>query len=173
MQSRVVLAGCIFLCMFVALPARATAADVDGDALDDVAEDANGNGVWDNGETNPLDADTDGGGEADGSEVRAHRNPLRHDDDFTFDRDGDGLTNSQEAALGTDPDKKDTDGDGLSDSRDALPLTPLTGQDRDHDGLPDSWEIANGQSPRNVNDASGDPDKDGRTTAEEFVDGTN
>ncbi|TSC79345.1 MAG: peptidase C1A papain [Candidatus Peregrinibacteria bacterium Gr01-1014_25] len=172
MRRTTALAGFALL-LFLAPTTSRAGADVDGDGLDDAAEDANSNGIWDVGETNALDADTDGGGEADGSEIRAGRNPLRHDDDFTFDRDGDGLTNAQESALGTNPDSKDTDGDGIADHRDAMPTVPLVGQDADQDGLPDSWEVAHGQSPRNVADASGDPDGDGRTTAQEFVGNTN
>lgn len=150
----------------------ADALDIDGDGLTDAQEDANGNGIWDLGETNRLDADTDGGGEADGSEVAAGRDPLRHDDDFTFDRDGDGLTNGQEAALGTNPDNKDTDGDGIPDDRDPLPLVAAQGTDADHDGLPDDWELQHGLSPRNANDASEDADGDGATTLQEYARGT-
>lgn len=143
--------------------------DIDGDGIPDAQEDANGNRIWDNDETNPLDADTDGGGEADGSETGAGRNPLRHDDDFTFDRDGDGLTNGQEATLGSNPDLRDTDGDSIPDDRDPLPLIAADGGDADRDGLPDSWELQHGLSPRNDNDAAADDDGDGVSNLQEYA----
>ena len=93
--------------------------DLDGDGLFDWQEDVNGNNKVDEGETNFLDADTDGGGEADGSELKAGRNPLEKTDDITYDYDGDGLTNGQEILIGTHPQQPDTDGDGVKDGEDA------------------------------------------------------
>jgi hypothetical protein len=48
--------------------------------------------------------------------------------------------------------------------------------DTDGDGLPDSWERDNGLDHRSVtgdNGASGDPDSDGMTNAQEYLSGTN
>ena len=146
--------------------------DIDGDGIPGAEEDTDGDGVWDDGETNPLDADTDGGGEADGSEKAAGRDPLRHDDDYTFDRDGDGLTNGEEAVLGSNPDLRDTDSDGIPDHRDPLPTVAADGTDADRDGLPDTWEVQHGLSPRDATDASDDPDNDGISTLQEYAQGT-
>lgn len=139
-MRRVILAiGC---CMQLILsPLAAVAAgDTDGDGLPDTVEDRNGNGVIDTGETDPLNADTDGGGEADGSEVRAGRNPLDSSDDYTSDTDGDGLTNAQEAQMGTNKRDKDTDHDGLNDKEDPFPLDALYKTDTNKNGIPDEWE---------------------------------
>ena len=78
--------------------------------------------------TNPLLADSDGGGVSDGAEDpnrngRADAGELdptaAGDDAAPSDRDGDGLTDAQEAALGTDPDDADSDDDGLADGAEA------------------------------------------------------
>lgn len=114
--------------------------DLDGDGLFDWQEDVNGNNKVDEGETNFLDADTDGGGEADGSELKAGRNPLEKTDDITYDYDGDGLTNGQEILIGTHPQQPDTDGDGVKDGEDAFPLDQRYTTDSDRDGLPDEYE---------------------------------
>jgi hypothetical protein len=54
------------------------------------------------------------------------------------------------------------------------PLAPVTDGtiDTDSDGLPDTWELRFGLDPLLAIDAHADPDGDGRTTAQEFVDGT-
>jgi hypothetical protein len=44
--------------------------------------------------------------------------------------------------------------------------------DADHDGLPDAWETRFGLDPTNPNDATADPDGDGKTNLQEFVAGT-
>ena len=162
---------CSILVVFLFAPvARAQdASDIDGDGILTVDEDANGNGMVDPGETDPLNADSDGGGESDGSEIRAGRNPLDQTDDMTFDRDGDGLTNGMEILLGTDPTKEDTDGDGLKDGVDPFPLEVAFRNDRDRDKVPDEWEQQHQLSTISRNDATEDPDNDGLTNAEEFM----
>ncbi len=45
-------------------------------------------------------------------------------------------------------------------------------RDSDGDGMPDDWETTFGLNP-NANDASADPDGDGRTNLQEYQDGTN
>ena len=102
-------------------------ADVDGDGLNDGAEQAAG--------TNPFVADTDGDGLTDWQEVHLTRtNPLLADSngngtsDADEDSDGDGLSNLVEITVhGTDPLKADTDGDGLSDGYElAYPVSYFT-----------------------------------------------
>ena len=147
--------------------------DLDGDALVDTVEDANGNGVVDAGETDPMNADTDRGGEADGSEIHGGRDPLKKEDDFTYDQDGDGLTNGKELGLGTDPKKIDNDGDGYIDNADPFPLEKAYAQDANKNGLPDEWEKKNNLPSKEkeaavVDPAKTDTDKDGLSDAEEF-----
>lgn len=114
--------------------------DTDGDALLDDVEDANHNGIVDAGETDPMNADTDGGGEADGSEVHGGRDPFVKEDDLTYDRDNDGLENGRETLLGTDPRNPDTDDDGVRDGDDPFPLERAYKADANKNGLPDEWE---------------------------------
>ncbi|MCP5545908.1 MAG: sulfatase-like hydrolase/transferase [Akkermansiaceae bacterium] len=56
--------------------------DVDGDGLDDNAEDPNRNGLVDPGETDPANENTDGDRTPDGAEARTGTNPLDPSDDF-------------------------------------------------------------------------------------------
>lgn len=164
--------------------------DSDGDGLPDIQEDKNGNGRVDTGETDPFNADTDGGGEADGSELKAGRDPLNPRDDFTFDADDDGWVNGIELINGTDPYNQDTDEDGVTDSKDPFPLDPRYSMDANGNGLPDEWEIETGLTETTSSSASSgsanssgssssspsmddDPDGDGLTNAEEFAKGTN
>lgn len=79
--------------------------DVDGDGLPDAVEDANGNGVVDPGETDPLNPDTDGDGVPDGIE----------------DRNRNGRVDEGE----TSPLNADSDGDGVPDGADVSPLPPV------------------------------------------------
>ena len=95
--------------------------------------------------TNPLVADTDGGGINDGAEDlnrngrfdQGEGDPLDLNDD---DTDGDGLSNREEADLGTDPNLEDTDGDGYFDGEEvSIGSNPLD-LDSDDDGLLDAEE---------------------------------
>jgi MYXO-CTERM domain-containing protein len=135
--------------------------DPDGDGLGDDEEDLNGNGVVDEGETDPNEADTDGDGLDDGLERRAERptDPTR------ADTDGDGLPDGIEDTNAngrtdegeTDPTLADTDGDrlvdgaedldadGIHDATETDPLNP----DTDGDG------VADGEDP---NPLSGEPE---------------
>jgi len=132
--------------------------DTDGDSCKDGAEDKNGNGVVDPGETNPKlgtdcgagsfpDTDADGvpdhledvnrNGVQDGNETN-HRNA---------DTDGDGLRDGQEdknrngiADSGeTDPRTKDTDCDGLLDGANQ---GAFKGEDLNANGLRDPGETS-------------------------------
>lgn len=147
--------------------------DPDGDGLTNSQEDANANGVLDAGETDPMRADTDAGGEADGSEVRAGRNPRNASDDFTADPDGDGLSNGREAALGTDPAKADTDGDGVNDAQDPFPTEKAFKEDADRDGIADEWERQHALNAAAQDDGDADNDGDGLRNREEFIFNTN
>jgi len=149
-----------------------TPGDTDGDGLTDTKEDANGDGLVNAGETDPLNADSDRGGEADGAEVEAGRNPLEITDDITYDQDVDGLTNGAEGRLGTDPKQPDTDRDGILDGRDPFPLDPQLKKDTDRDGMPDEWEEKHALQPADSSDAQLDADQDGLQNLQEFVEGT-
>lgn len=146
--------------------------DEDGDGLLNTEEDRNGDGIVNSGETDPYDADTDGGGEADGSEIQAGRNPLDRTDDITYDLDGDGLTNGQEDKLGTDRSLQDSDGDGINDQDDPFPLQKEYKQDTDGDGLPDEYELDQKLERDKRSDAQQDQDGDGLTNLQEFLYGT-
>lgn len=168
---RIALAALITL-VLTGTTALASAIDSDGDGLLDSEEDINRNGIIDEGETSALDADTDGGGEADGAEVQAGRDPLDRRDDFTYDFDLDGLTNGEEALLGTNPENPDTDGDGVSEGKDPFPLDERYRSDLDRDGLPDEFEIKIGLSSDKRSDGTEDADGDGLSNLDEFIEGT-
>jgi len=159
-----------------------TDADSDDDGLDDGAEDANHNGRVDNtlgatgtvgeGESDPLNPDTDGdtlsdgdevneygtspvdtdtddGSVEDGAEVSRGTDPLDAEDDVDdLDTDGDGLLDSEEATVGTDPNDPDSDQDGLLDgdevhNQHTNPLEP----DTDGGGMTDGDEVLRGTDP--------------------------
>lgn len=148
--------------------------DTDGDGIPDMEEDANGNGIVDLGETDPYRADTDGGGESDGTEIKAKRNPLDPTDDLTYDSDGDGWVNGIEILNNTDPNNPDTDGDGINDPDDAFPLDSKYSTDANANQLPDEWEVKTGLENEQVAAmTTDDPDQDSLTNAEELARGTN
>jgi cysteine-rich repeat protein len=104
-----------------------TRADTDNGGLGDGAEDINGNGRVDTGETDPNDD---------------------RDDIFARDSDGDGLTDGYELAFGSDPLDNDSDDDGLGDGVEVAGGGPLQGAvtdprlaDTDGDGLNDGTEV--------------------------------
>ena len=146
--------------------------DSDGDGISDEAEDANGNKALDGTETDPRNADTDRGGEADGQEVKGGRNPLDRSDDMTFDQDGDGLTNGEENVKGTNPKASDSDSDGATDFNDPFPLDDTYKSDADKDRLPDEWEKTFGLAATGSPDTEVDQDGDGLSNLEEFLEGT-
>ncbi len=176
-NSKLLLLVVIILSVSVLSPgalAISSSQDTDGDSIPDLTEDLNGNGVIDTGESNPYTADSDNGGESDGSEVAAKRNPLDQTDDLTFDTDGDGWVNGIELLHNTDPKIADTDHDGVNDPADPFPLNSKSSIDTNANKLPDEWESAMGLSalptPQTVSD---DPDSDGLKNAEELARGTN
>ncbi len=149
-------------------------ADCDNDGLTNGEEDANGNEMTDDGETDATNPDTDNDGINDGDEVNGDSDPLDPCDPNPYaiagtDCDNDGLTNEEEDTNGngvydegeeTDPTNADTDGDGLND------LEETVGED----GVVDSGDESN---PLNPCDPSvyavsdGDCDEDGLSNGEE------
>jgi MYXO-CTERM domain-containing protein len=108
-------------------------------------------------ETFSLVADSDGGGESDGSEDcnldgavdNLETDPGNPADDSTVvDMDGDGLSDCLELTIGTDPTDGDTDDDGLLDGEEHNPADDTDGDgninandpDSDGDGLFDGTE---------------------------------
>ena len=113
-----------------------TTGDADGDGLSDEREDANGNGRVDRdqGETDPLNPDTDADGLTDGAERENGRL-----DPNNPDSDGDGLLDGLEIL--TDPTQADTDNDDLNDGEEGTLGTDPTIPDSDSDGLLDGDEV--------------------------------
>ncbi len=116
--------------------------------------------------TNPLVADTDGGGVKDGGEDFDHDGMLdpgegdptlgHGADDVAFqDTDGDGLTDGEEIASGTDPGDSDSDDDGVIDGAEPNGSADSDGDgiinandpDSDNDGLLDGTELGLGCAP--------------------------
>lgn len=129
-------------------------ANNDGMVGPEEGEDLNRDGVVGAQETDPRRADTDGGGESDGSEVlNTRHDPLDPDDD-DIDTDGDGLPDRVEDANRNgqpDPDETnprlvDSDGDGIGDGV----------EDRNKDGTVDP-----GESDPRRSDSDGDGLADG------------
>ncbi len=104
------------------------AADTDGGGASDGVEDLNQNGVVDLGEADPND-------------------PV--DDQNLSDADGDGLPDTIEVSLGSDPNDADSDDDGVIDSREPNYSSDSDGDgslnlldpDSDNDGLFDGTEV--------------------------------
>jgi hypothetical protein len=115
--------------------------------------------------TDPLNADTDGGGASDGSEDwnlngaidAGETDPTAGhgaDDASVVDSDGDGLGDALEVFLGSDPGDADTDDDGLLDGEEANPSDDTDGDglvnvldvDSDNDALFDGTEMGKGCS---------------------------
>lgn len=97
--------------------------------------------------TDPLKADTDGGGATDGSEDSNLNGALDAgetdptaghgaDDASVVDTDGDGLSDALEHTLHSDPQDKDSDDDGVPDG-----LEPNPSADGDHDGVVDVIDV--------------------------------
>ena len=145
-------------------PGAADATDCDADDLPNSLEDKNANGVVDQGETDPRDADSDDDGLVDGVED-ANRDGIVDDgetDPNKADSDSDGLLDGIEDRNGngtlnggeTDPRRPDSDGDGLADGW----------IDRDGDNAFDVGEGEDGDRNGAVDDGETDPtraDSDG------------
>ena len=113
--------------------------------------------------TNPLDADTDGGGAKDGAEDWNHDGKLDPgeldptaghgaDDVNLIDSDADGLSDAEEMAFGSDPFDSDSDDDGVVDGAEINPTADFDGDglvnaadaDSDNDGIFDGTEQGQG-----------------------------
>ncbi len=167
-----------------------SANDFDGDGIPNNLEDKDGDGILDDGETNPYDKDTDNDGLEDGVEDAdkdgerdvGETNPTKADTDGDLIPDGieDLNRNGQRDSNETDPTDPDTDDDGLLDGvedlnrngqRDSGEMDPLDA-DTDDDQLPDGvedknhngtrlvWEETTETDPLNP-DTDGDKLKDG------------
>ncbi|MBW2456079.1 MAG: hypothetical protein JRI68_16290, partial [Deltaproteobacteria bacterium] len=132
-------------------------ADTDGGGVNDGSEDANLNGVVDSGETDP----TPGNG---------------GDDSGMVDTDGDGLSDALEAFLGLDPNDADTDDDGLLDGEEHNPscdsdgdgtINPLdfdSDNDALYDGLEEGQDCAHPDTNAGAGHCTPDGDLGGTTT---------
>jgi subtilase family protein/Leucine Rich Repeat (LRR) protein/dockerin type I repeat protein len=127
--------------------------DRDDDGILNIDEDKNQNGAVDPGETDPCNADTDGDGIQDGTELGITvpvadpdgDGPLLGTDTSIFIPDADPTTT-------TDPLNSDTDGDGLSDGQ----------EDTNHNGMFDPGEL-------DPNHVQGDVDGDGDVDSEDSI----
>lgn len=129
-------------------PFAADCGDNDGDGLLNSTEDTNGNGVHDEGETDPNNPDTDGDNLEDGEEDAnlngvqdvGETDPLDKCDPKNTspdcDFDNDGIVNAID---------DDDDNDGVADTEDVDVFNPLS--DSDFDTISDSLETANGSDP--------------------------
>ncbi len=154
--------------------------DTDGDGTGDNSDtDDDDDGISDSEEsvpgtdgyvTDPLDPDTDGGGEEDGSEVSGSRDPTDDSDDSGGDSDSDGLIDDYETDTGTyvgpqntgsDPYDSDSDDDGLTDGAEVnTHETDPNEADTDSDGVFDDVETSGCMDP-NLADTDGDGLNDG------------
>ncbi len=90
-----------------------------------------------------------------------------------IDTDGDGLGDWIEInRYGCDPAKQDTDSDSLDDYEEiAIHGTSPILVDTDGDLMPDGWEVINELDPL-INDGAADPDGDGISNLDEYLDNT-
>ncbi len=98
--------------------------DTDGDGIDEGIEDSNSNGRLDDGETDPSNPDTDGGGRSDSEELFTDSTDPRNPEDDVRDSDGDGIFDHVEDTnciygistnTCTNSTMSDTDEDGIGD----------------------------------------------------------
>jgi hypothetical protein len=126
-------------------PTKPLIADSDNDALLDGIEDANHNGTWDSGETNPNNPDTDQDVLQDGCELLGS-NPTKpldadSDDDSLLDGAEDANHNCALDSNETNPNDPDSDDDGLMDGFEVANGTDPLDADSDDDGIPDGEDV--------------------------------
>ena len=126
-------------------PTKPLIADSDNDALLDGIEDANHNGTWDSGETNPNNPDTDQDILQDGCEVLGS-NPTKpldsdSDDDSLLDGVEDANHNCTLDPNETNPNDPDSDDDGLNDGFEVANGTNPLDADSDDDGISDGEDV--------------------------------
>lgn len=137
--------------------------------------------------TDPTKHDTDGDGMNDGYEFINDFDPI-NPADGALDADGDGISNADEIATGTDPRNPDSNGNNINDGLEDFDGDTLTNiselnihntdpanPDTDGDQMPDNWEVEYGLDPNDadgVNAQDGDPDGDGVSNFDEYLNGT-
>jgi len=182
------------------LPVVNSALDADGDNASDAEETTAGTDVYridtdldglsDGDElhltgTNPLAADSDGDGEADGLQWWSSHVPptlaavaaqVVAPGPSGLDSDGDQISDNVEGFYGLNPGLAvdalgDLDGNGQSNADQFLAGVPLTqglsSFDRDGDGMTDVFEVVHGFNPNAAADAVLDADNDGVLNVEE------
>ncbi|WP_232313528.1 thrombospondin type 3 repeat-containing protein, partial [Enterovibrio coralii] len=127
-------------------------ADVNGNGVDDRAEDSDGDGI-----SNPNDEDDDNDGtldiydafpfdpnedtDTDGDGVGDNADAFPTDDTETKDTDGDGVGDNADVFPEDASETKDTDGDGVGDNADVFPNDATETKDADNDGIGDNADI--------------------------------
>ncbi|KXF80709.1 hypothetical protein [Enterovibrio coralii] len=120
-------------------------ADVNGNGVDDRAEDSDGDGI-----SNPNDEDDDNDGTLDIYDA------FPFDPNEDTDTDGDGVGDNADAFPTDDTETKDTDGDGVGDNSDVFPEDAYETKDTDGDGVGDNAD----DFPNDANETT-DADMDG------------
>ncbi|WP_140425796.1 S8 family serine peptidase, partial [Enterovibrio norvegicus] len=126
--------------------------DLNGNGVDDRAEDADGDGI-----SNPNDEDDDNDGtldiydafpfdpnedtDTDGDGVGDNGDAFPTDATETKDSDGDGVGDSADAFPNDASETTDSDGDGVGDNADAFPNDATETSDSDGDGVGDNSDV--------------------------------
>ena len=82
---------------------------------------------------------------------------------FATDTDGDGVPDTEDVFPNDETEWEDTDKDGIGNNADL---------DDDGDDIPDAWEIQHNLNPLDPSDANADPDKDGYSNLQEYINKT-
>ena len=124
----------------------------------DETEDSDGDGVGDNADVFPDDADETEDTDEDG--VGDNADAFPDDATETVDTDEDGVGDNADTFPDDADETVDTDEDGVGDNADAFPDDALDSVDTDGDGLGDNAEVDAGTDP-NESDSDGDGLSDG------------